>query len=390
MVDLIAQKAQQAVAILKQMDIDMWLIAVRESSISSDPIMPLIIGGEVTWTSFFLFTASGQKIALVGKYDEVRYHESGHFDRVIAFTQGVKEDLLALLNEFQPRQIAINYSLDHPVADGLGHGFYLLLNKILEDSPYEAKLISSEKIIEELTSVKASEEIDRIREACKITNQILQAIIRNVKPGMHGGEIYEFVQKKFKSKKVTQSFDPTIIIGSKSDPGHGVFSNAVLEKGDILFIDFGLYYQEYCSDMSRCIYYLKDDETEPPDIIQRAFETVRKIIKKSIKSAKPGVLGYKLDEQARKILVKAGYPEYQHALGHQIGRNVHDGGTIMAPRWERYGQAPYGELKNDSAFAVELSVLLDGYGVVGLEENILVTPTGGKLLSKAQRRMICV
>jgi len=390
MVDLIAQKADQAVAILKQLDIDMWLIAARESSISSDPIMPLIIGGEVTWTSFFLFTSAGQKIALVGKYDEVRYQESGHFDRVIAFTQSVKDDLLELLNELKPRRIAINYSVDNPVADGLGHGFYLLLNQILEGSPFEGKLISSEKIVEELTSVKTPEEIDRIREACNITEKIIQAIIRNVKPGMHGGVIYDFVQKKMKSKKVTQSFDPTIIIGSKSDPGHGVFSDAVLEKGDILFIDFGVYYQEYCSDLSRCIYYLKDNETQPPDNILGAFETVRKIIKKSIKSARPGVQGYKLDEQARRILVRAGYPEYQHALGHQIGRNVHDGGTILAPRWERYGDAPTGEIRNNSAYAVELDIVLDGYGVIGLEENILVTPTGGKLLSKAQRRMICV
>ena len=390
MIDLITQKSDQAIEILKRRDVDLWLIAGRESSISHDPLMPVLAGGEVTWTSFFLFTSTGRKIALVGKYDEVRYQEEGHFDEVICFTEGVKADFLRVLNELNPGQIAINYSLDNPVADGLGHGFYLHLIQMLEGTPFAERLISAEEIIAELTSVKSSEEIERIGQACKITNQILNAIIRNVRPGMSGKEIYDFVQKKMKSKKVVQSFDPTIIIGSKSDVGHGVFSDAVLEKGDILFIDFGVYYQDYCSDLSRCIYYLKDGETDPPEKVQHAFDTVRGIIIKSTKAAKPGVKGYKLDEKARAILTKAGYAEYQHALGHQVGRNVHDGGTILAPRWERYGREPYGEILENSAFAVELSVTLDGYGVVGLEENILVTPKGGKYISKPQRRMICV
>lgn len=390
MIDLIAQKSDQVLEILKRHDIDMWLVAARESSISRDPIMPLIIGAEVTWTSFFIFTSSGRRIALVGNYDEPRYRQEGHFDEVIAFTEGVRTDFLRVLNDLNPRQIAINYSHDNPVADGLGHGFYLQIVQMLSETPYANRLISSEELITELVSVKSSEEIERIGQACKITDQILNAIIRQVRPGMGGAEIYDFVQKKMKSKKVVQSFDPTIIIGTKSDMGHGVFSDAVLERGDILFIDFGVYYQDYCSDLSRCIYYLKDGETEAPEIVRQAFDTVRNVIVKSTKAAKPGVKGYKLDEKARAILTKAGYPEYQHALGHQIGRNVHDGGTILAPRWERYGQEPYGPILENSAFAVELSVTVDGYGIVGLEENILVTPTGGKYISKPQRRMICV
>jgi Xaa-Pro aminopeptidase len=67
-----------------------------------------------------------------------------------------------------------------------------------------------------------------------------------------------------------------------------------------------------------------------------------------------------------------------------LGRSAHDGATILGPRWERYGQTPYGHIEIGNVFAIELGISVEGFGYVGLEENILVTEDGAKWLSDPQ------
>ena len=64
----------------------------------------------------------------------------------------------------------------------------------------------------------------------------------------------------------------------------------------------------------------------------------------------PGATGWEVDAAARESLVAAGYAEPMHALGHQLGRSAHDGGTTLAPRWDRYGSAPFGLVETGNVF----------------------------------------
>ena len=63
-----------------------------------------------------------------------------------------------------------------------------------------------------------------------------------------------------------------------------------------------------------------------------------------------------------------------HALGHQLGRAAHDGGTTLAPRWDRYGAAPFGLVEEGNVFTVEYGATVPGRGYIGLEEDVLVRP----------------
>ena len=88
---------------------------------------------------------------------------------------------------------------------------------------------------------------------------------------------------------------------------------------------------------------------------------------------------------ARKVVVDAGYPEYGHALGHQVGRTAHDGGTILGPQWPRYGQTPFHKLEAENVFTLEPSIIQGAdCGVIGLEEMVLVTSDGCEWLSHPQ------
>jgi Xaa-Pro aminopeptidase len=387
---LLAAKSDQAIELLKKLDIDIWMIVARESGANPDPSMPLVVGGDVVWTSFFIFTKTGRKLALVGNFDVPFFETLGHFDEVRGYTKGVREDLLATLSRLHPKKIAVNYSLDYHMADGISHGLFMQLQNLLSGSLFEGMLISSENLLSELRAIKLPEEIDRIRTACDLTERLFGSLKRKLKAGMTGKEIYEFMQKKVHSKGVQFSFSPAINVGTKNPLGHSMYSEDRLSPGEILHIDFGVIYEGYCSDLQRVIYVLREGETQPPENVRKAFTTVFEIIKETARQARPGVPGYHLDQIARNMLKKAGYPEYQHALGHQVGRFVHDGGAILGPRWERYGKSPYGKLQEGNVFTLELEIILPDIGVVGLEEDIVVTSRRGKFLSKPQRRPVCV
>jgi len=387
---LLAAKSDQAVNLLKKLDIDLWMIVGRESSASPDPALPLVVGGDVVWISFFMFSSSGKRIALVGNFDVPMFKKLGHFSQVKGYTKGVKEDLIHILLKLNPRKIAINYSLEDPLSDGLAHGLYLHLLQMFKGTRFEGILVPAEPILSQLRAVKLPQEIERIQKACDITQKLFNALAKKVGPGMSGVEIHDLLKKKVRSKGLTFSFPPTISIGTKAPLGHSMFTEDRLEKGEILHIDMGVIYEGFCSDMQRLIYLLRDGESKPPKKVQAAFDTISGIIEETAALAKPGVTGYSLDRIARDILTDKGYPEYQHALGHQLGRFVHDGGTVLAPRWERYGKSPYGRLMEGNVFTLELEIVLKNIGVVGLEEDIMVTAEGGRFLSKPQRSLLCV
>ncbi|CAG0934124.1 partial putative peptidase, partial [Planctomycetaceae bacterium] len=128
----------------------------------------------------------------------------------------------------------------------------------------------------------------------------------------------------------------------------------------------------------------------PPAEVQKGFDTVRAAIMAAAKELKPGALGWEVDKAARDVVVKAGFPEYQHATGHHVGRTAHDGATVLGPRWERYGESINGEIEVGNIFTLELGVEVPNRGYIGLEEDVLVTATGLDWLSKPQTELTCV
>ena len=98
--------------------------------------------------------------------------------------------------------------------------------------------------------------------------------------------------------------------------------------------------------------------------------------------------GWEVDAAARESLVAAGYPEPMYALGHQLGRSAHDGGTVLAPRWDRYGAAPFGVVEVGNVFTLEYGTAVPGRGYIGLEEDVLVTADGDRVALDAAARAL--
>jgi Xaa-Pro aminopeptidase len=155
-----------------------------------------------------------------------------------------------------------------------------------------------------------------------------------------------------------------------------------------LHFDFGVQSGGYSSDIQRMYFF--GAESDIPSEVRHAFETVRDAIQLAADFLRPGVRGRDVDAVARRHVIDCGYPPFAHALGHQVGRYAHDGGTLLGPAWERYGDSPNGMVEAGNVFTLELHVPTAAYGQVSLEEDVLVTETGCEFLSHPQRALRCI
>ncbi len=384
---LVKAKINQAIEILNELDIDLWLVFVRETDMMSDPVVPLVVGHNVVWQSAFFYARDGRALALVGNFDTPDFERSGHFEKVQPYIKDCGKEIKSTIDKFKPRKIALNYSTNDIAADGLTHGMYLLLCEYLKGTPYPKRFVSSEAIMSRLRGRKVPEEIALIKDAAVLTHKVWEQTLTKIKPGQSEIAIRDIIDGLIVEHGGVPSFNTIVNAGAKSSPGHGRPGQAVLEPGDLLHIDFGIRKNDYCSDIQRLAYVRRPGEPNPPENLTKAFAMVRKVIEITSLLYKPGKKGFQIDAVARKLLRDNGYPVYQHALGHQIGRSVHDGAAIVGPKWKRYGLMPEIPLEQDNTFTVELGIELPDIGYVGLEEDLVVTANGGEFLCPVQKEL---
>ncbi|MFX1368025.1 MAG: M24 family metallopeptidase [Promethearchaeota archaeon] len=389
---LAQKKAEQACEILPETDIDLWLVWVRETSQMADPVLDLVFAGDLVWQSALLFKNGGKKSAIVGNFDEDAVKATGIFDDVIPYTKSIGEVLIKELNRTEPQKIAINFSRNDVAADGLTVGMHMLLMDYLKNTPYENKLISAEGIVGKLRGRKIDDEVKRIEKAVRITEQIFKEAEGFIKVGMTEKKIYSLFHKEMAKHDIASAWsddhNPAVDAGPYKQFGHSGPTDHITKKGHLLHFDFGVKWNGYCSDLQRMFFL--GTRSEIPEQVTAAFETVRDAIQAAADFIRPGAVGYEVDTVARDFVKERGYEEYQHALGHQIGRHAHDGGTLLGPKWDRYGDTPMGVVEVGNVFTLELYVTTENYGQVSLEEDILITREGCRFLSNPQRELICM
>lgn len=389
---IIKEKVSQAVNLLEEKQIDLWLTFVRESSAGGDPILPLIYGSDLTWQSALMISRTGEKIIILGQFEMEAARRIGAYDKVIPYDQAISPVLMAELKRLNPGQIAINYSTNDSLADGLSHGMYMVLLNYLKGSPYENRLVPAEQIIQALRGRKTQGEISRIRTAIDTTEQIYNQTFRYLQPGMTEKQVGEYMHRLLADRGLTTAWEygncPSVNSGPNSEVGHLGPSDLVIERGHIVHFDFGVKQDEFCSDIQRVMYLLKPGENQVPAPVMHGFDTVVNSIQAAARAMRPGVKGVEVDKIARGYVTNAGYPEYLYATGHHLGRQAHDGGGILGPLWERYGDTPHRPLEVGHVYTIEPGLFVEGYGYIGLEEDVLVTESGTVFLSEPQTELI--
>ncbi len=389
---LTQEKSKQACELLKEVNLDAWIIWVRETKQMADPVLSLVLGTELVWQSALIFSKTGKRVAIVGNFDADGIKPLRLFDAVIPYTKGIRDALRKELDALNPQTIGLNFSRDDVAADGLTFGMYNLLAEYLEGTPYSTRFVSAEPLLIKLRGRKTPEELSRIQKAVNITETIFKEAHNFLKIGQSELEIQQMFQQRVKEYGVTFAWgadhNPAVDAGPNKQFGHAGPTENQTKAGHLLHFDFGVRYQGYCSDLQRMFFF--GQRKDIPEEVQTAFNTVRDAIQIAAKSIKPGLKGHEVDTIARTFVQEQGYEEYQHALGHQVGQEAHDGGTLLGPLWDRYGSSPKGLVEEGNVFTLELYVTTQNYGQVSLEEDIVVTQKGCTFLSTPQTELICI
>jgi Xaa-Pro aminopeptidase len=388
---LVREKLDQAPSILDEHGVDLWLTFVRETLLTRDPCLDLIAGTYCAWQSAFLLSRSGERIAIVGRYDAPSVEQLGAYSEVLGYDESIRPGLQETIERLAPETIAINYSPSDPAADGLTHGLWLVLLETLEGTPYADRLVSSKPIVASLRGRKSPFEIARIRAAVEDAEEIFAHIGDRLGPGMRETEIAAVMQAEVSRRGLGYAWEadhcPAVNAGPEKEVGHTGPTELKTKRGELLHTDFGVEKDGYCSDLQRVWYLLDDGESEVPEDVLTVWNAVWAAMDAGAEVLRPGVAGHEVDAAARASLVSAGYEEPKYALGHQLGRSAHDGGTLLGPRWDRYGDAPLGLVEEGNVYTLEYGAPVPGRGHIGLEEDVLVKAGGLEWLSTPQREL---
>jgi Xaa-Pro aminopeptidase len=257
--------------------------------------------------------------------------------------------------------------------DHMSYGFYTDISSKLR----EVELTSLDGIIERLRQVKDEEEIKLIEKAASIADNAFSEIIKFIKIGMTEKEIdleLEFLMRRNGASGL--SFPSIVASGKRSSLPHGAASHKKVEYGDFLTLDFGCVYNGYCSDITRTVIIGKASEKQ-----KEIYDIVLEANLEALKNIRPGITGEELDTIARKVIEKYGYAKYfGHGLGHGVGMLVHE-----LPYVSKKGTSP---LQSGMVITDEPGIYISGFGGVRIEDLVLISDSGYRVLSHSSKELI--
>ena len=180
-------------------------------------------------------------------------------------------------------------------------------------------LEETEGIIEKQRMIKDEEEINNIKEACRITDNCFEYLTNYIKPGLTEKQIAREIEQYFIEHGAEGvSFDTIVASGENSSKPHAVPTDRVIKLGDPIVIDMGCKYKGYCSDMTRTVFvgYV-------PDEVKPVYELVLKEQKQVINALREGVNLKTVCKMVEGDFKLHGY-DFIHALGHGVGMQIHE------------------------------------------------------------------
>lgn len=379
---------------LKKENVDVWMIVGRETEMNHEPALPVFGNIEFGVPTAFIFTQD-KMIAVVGWLDQYLYQAIDEIDELVVYQDSLEHALQRVLKSLNPNIIALNYSMSDASSDGLTYGMRLMIDRILSDIDYQGEVVSAFPIVSRVRGIKTPTQIEKITFCAVKAHEYLMRVPEVLKEGSTSLDIFNFLQNVAYEDGYTMSWTPSQCPGVSVDPnvpsGHMGIIDTPIVKGYLINIDYGIAHDGYCSDLQRMYYVLKDDEVDAPEEAKRAFYAIRDAIKESSDIMKPGVTGYMVDRVARGKVVSEGYESWNAALGHQVGHQTHDGGTILANRRTRYNKPELIDtpLEAGNIFTIEPSCNAP-QGRIGIEEMVVIENEGVRYLVPPQQELILV
>jgi Xaa-Pro aminopeptidase len=252
---------------------------------------------------------------------------------------------------------------------------YRTLRKLFPSTSF----FSTSDVVEEIMLVKDEHEVEMIRRAVKISDQVFHEILKDIGSGVSELEVaakISYLHKTFGAER--DAFEAIVASGERSALPHARASEKKIKAGELVTLDFGCVVGGYNSDITRTVAVGKASLGA-----KRMYDVVREAQQEAIDSAKGGIWAKDLDAVARKQIERRGFGKYfNHSLGHGLGLHVHERPKVSARSKEK--------LRAGSVITIEPGVYIPEFGGVRIEDDVLLTENGCVVLNEATKEFIVV
>ena len=232
------------------------------------------------------------------------------------------------------------------------------------------------KLIHEVRAVKSRKELANIVRAQRISERVLQFIIKKIKPGISEIQVANLIKKAYISHGVyVLSFPPIVAFGKNTSNIHHEPGKSKLKRGDIIMFDFGCTVNHYCSDMTRTYFWGKPSAKQKK-VYEAVLEAQNIALRKIMNGEKRAKV---IDASARKFLAKKFRNNFKHGLGHGVGTVIHE--------WPNFKPKSEDILPIGCVMTVEPGIYLKDFGGVRIEDMVLISKKGGKNLTKIAKNL---
>jgi len=234
-------------------------------------------------------------------------------------------------------------------------------------------------LVEKLRLNKDRAEIKKIEEAVRLADQAFEQILPVIKPGVPEREIALKLEYSMRSMGADGiAFNIIVASGPRSALPHGVASSRILQRGDLITMDFGAVYHGYHSDITRTVVLGKPEPRQ-----EEIYSIVLEAQVQAVKAVRSGVRASDIDRVARDIIARRGYGDYfGHSTGHGLGLNIHEN-----PRLSSKDETI---LQAGMVVTVEPGIYLPDWGGVRIEDTVMVEESGCRVLTRAPKEKLMI
>lgn len=257
---------------------------------------------------------------------------------------------------------------------------YSAFQRLRKLAPRAAKFVDVSGAVMKARQVKDAQEVDLIQRACDIASRAFEETLAFIRSGVTEAEVAsELVYHMQRNGAAGPSFRTIVGSGPNGAEPHYTAGPRKIERGDMIVIDFGAQYHMYCSDVTRTVVV-----GAPSAEQRRMHKTVANAQAAALAKMKPGARGKSVDAAARSLIDHTKYKgRFIHGLGHSVGLAVHDPSSGLSPSSDLV-------LRPNMVLTNEPGVYVPGFGGVRIEDDVLITKNGSRVLSTAPREFLQV
>jgi Xaa-Pro aminopeptidase len=226
-------------------------------------------------------------------------------------------------------------------------------------------------LVKQLRAIKEPAEVESLKKASRIADGALNRALKRLKTGMTESELAGRIELEIRKSGVVAAFETIVCFGDNASRPHHIPGKRTLRVNDTILVDFGAKYKGYNSDKTRCFAVGKVKRE-----FQRAYEAVALAQKTAIDLIGEGVRCKDIDAAARGVIAASGFPIFGHGLGHGLGLEVHEL-PVLYPKSKD-------TLKAGQVVTIEPGIYIPGKFGIRIEDDILVTKTGCKILTRTK------